>query len=245
MNFENLRVKTVRGVLRYCPDITRWTACNRKDHIIGIQLSGSALHSMEKQSFVMSAGCIYFLNQKDDYRVELYEAGEALSIHFTTYEEIETDSFCFPVSHPYDIVSILQKAEKLKREGNDLKLLSLLYEICDAFEKLRDKPYTHRDTRMTVAKNEIDQRFVESDCLNNVIRKSNMGERRFRDLFRQQFDATPNRYITLKKIEYAKALLSAGGISVTEVSELCGFSDVYYFSKVFKQITGASPSKWK
>ena len=51
--------------------------------------------------------------------------------------------------------------------------------------------------------------------------------------------------ITVKKIEQAKDLLSAGGISITEISELCGFSDVYYFSKTFKQICGMPPSAWK
>ena len=245
MNFGELRVKAVHGVLKYRPNISHWTACNRKNHIIGMKLSGSALHTMEKQSFVMSAGCIYFLNQKDNYRVELYEAGESLSIHFTTYEEIETESFCFPVRNPHDIIAILQKAETLKSCENDLKLLSLVYELCDTFEKLRAKPYAYRDARITAAKQEIDQRFVESHCLKEVIQQSKLGDRRFRDLFRQQFGTTPNQYITTKKVEHAKKLLSAGGISVTEVSERCGFSDVFYFSKVFKQMTGVSPSAWK
>jgi AraC-like DNA-binding protein len=149
------------------------------------------------------------------------------------------------VSNPCEIISSLQKAEKIYREGNELKLLSLIYELCDKFERLRAKPYSHRDGRMTDAKMEIDRSFAEVDCLKNVIRKSGLGDRRFRDLFREQFNITPNRYITLKKIEYAKALLSAGGVSVTEVSELCGFSDIYYFSKTFKKLCGTLPSRWK
>jgi AraC-like DNA-binding protein len=38
---------------------------------------------------------------------------------------------------------------------------------------------------------------------------------------------------------------AAGGVSVTEVSELCGFSDIYYFSKTFKKLCGTLPSRWK
>jgi YesN/AraC family two-component response regulator len=49
----------------------------------------------------------------------------------------------------------------------------------------------------------------------------------------------------MKKIELAQGLLSVGGITITEISDKCGFSDVYYFSKVFKQFTGKSPSNWK
>lgn len=40
-------------------------------------------------------------------------------------------------------------------------------------------------------------------------------------------------------------MLETKSLTVIEVSELCGFSDVYYFSKVFKQVCGISPSKWK
>jgi YesN/AraC family two-component response regulator len=47
------------------------------------------------------------------------------------------------------------------------------------------------------------------------------------------------------KIKEAKALLRSKKMSITEISELCGFSDVYYFSKTFKQICGMPPSAWK
>jgi YesN/AraC family two-component response regulator len=48
-----------------------------------------------------------------------------------------------------------------------------------------------------------------------------------------------------KRIELAKHMLESNCLTVGEVAELCGFSDVYYFSKVFKGICGIPPSKWK
>lgn len=245
MDFESMHVKRINGVLRYRPNITRWTARNRKDHIIGIQLAGSAFHTMKTKKFMISEGCAYFLNQRDDYQVEVFEPTEALSIHFTTYEEIDTESFCFSVQSTSQILSILQKAEICSTTGNELKLFSLLYELCDVYERMRAKPYMPKDDRMQGAKNYIDQHFTEADCLARAVADSGLGERRFRDLFRDRFDETPSRYVTLKKIALAQNLLSAGGVSVSEASERCGFSDVYYFSKVFKEICGIPPSKWK
>ena len=67
----------------------------------------------------------------------------------------------------------------------------------------------------------------------------------FNDLFKSNFDTTPNRYLTARRIEHAKTMLETKCLTVTEVADLCGFSDVYYFSKVFKQICGVPPSKWK
>ena len=54
MVFEKLRVSEVRKVIRYRPNIKRWSAKVRKDHIIGIHLSGSALHDFGYQKFVLS-----------------------------------------------------------------------------------------------------------------------------------------------------------------------------------------------
>ena len=58
---------------------------------------GTAKHTFDKQSFVLSRSCVYFFNQKDNYHVEVYEAGCAFPAHLTIYEEIETDSFCIPI----------------------------------------------------------------------------------------------------------------------------------------------------
>ena len=67
----------------------------------------------------------------------------------------------------------------------------------------------------------------------------------FAELFKLHFHQTPSRYITLQKLEYAKQLLATPHLSVMEISELCGFSDVYYFSKVFKAQTNQTPSAYR
>ncbi|MBO4594899.1 MAG: AraC family transcriptional regulator, partial [Clostridia bacterium] len=43
----------------------------------------------------------------------------------------------------------------------------------------------------------------------------------------------------------AQTLLKLKYLSVTEIAEICGFSDVYYFCKVFKSKVGLSPGKIK
>lgn len=47
-----------------------------------------------------------------------------------------------------------------------------------------------------------------------------------------------------EKIRWAKALLHQAGLSVAETARRVGFDDPYYFSKVFKQSTGQSPSRY-
>ena len=111
MTFDNLRIKEVQAVLRYRPHTKKWSAKNRKNHFIGIQLQGSANHEFNDHSFVLSRNCVYFFNQRESYNVEISEPTEAFSIHFTTYEDIETESFCVPIENADKFVVLLQKAE--------------------------------------------------------------------------------------------------------------------------------------
>ncbi|MDF2804796.1 MAG: transcriptional regulator, AraC family, partial [Anaerocolumna sp.] len=49
-------------------------------------------------------------------------------------------------------------------------------------------------------------------------------------------------YLAELRIEKAKQLLKHQIFSISDVAEKTGFSDGYYFSKVFKKHTGVSPS---
>ena len=244
MNFQELRIKDVHGVVIYDTNMKHWVAQNRKDHIVGIKLDGSALHTFKDDEFVISRNCIYFLNQKDDYSVKVYESGKAFSIHFTTYEEIDTHSFCIPLQVCDEFVSILEKAKIAQDTNDNLTIMSLSYLFCAKLEYLRQKKYFPKDKRMIAAKKYIDLNYKEKNCLNSVISDSNLSFRRFGELFKENFFITPNRYIIHRRVEHAKTLLVSGLFTVEQIAEMCGFSDVYYFSKVFKKLTGIAPSKW-
>lgn len=247
MDFEHLRIKDVRAVVRYRSSMKHWHSKKRKDHFIGLQLNGSARHTFSDRSFVLSGNCVYFFNRREDYEVELYEPGEAFSVHFTTYEEIDTPGFCIPIEHPDEILALLQRLEVLSKtgKGNELMLLSTLYRLCSSVSSMRQKAYFQKDARMLAARNYIDLNFKDPDCLADAVAQSRLSYRRFSDLFKQSFDMTPNRYLTVRKIRHAKSLLETQSLTVSETAELCGFSNVYYFSKVFKQICGVPPTKWK
>lgn len=244
MFFHELRIKDIHGVVIYETNMKRWTVQDRKDHIVGIQLSGSALHVFNDKEFVISRNCIYFLNQKDNYNVEVYETTKALSIHFTTYDEIDTDSFCIPLTAGTELISILEKAKAMQETGDNLAIMSLIYSVCAKLEHLRQRKYFPKDIRMVAAKEYIDLHYKEKNCLSSAISESKLTSRRFGELFRRNFLTTPNRYIMHCRVEHAKTLLVSGLFTIEQISYMCGFSDIYYFSKVFKNLTGIAPSKW-
>ena len=70
-----------------------------------------------------------------------------------------------------------------------------------------------------------------------------------RRLFFKENGQTPIDFLLEKKIEYAKILLTSygmdGSMYIKEIAFMAGFSDPYYFSKVFKKLTGVSPRQYR
>ena len=62
--------------------------------------------------------------------------------------------------------------------------------------------------------------------------------------FRQLSGVTFERHVMMKRVELAMRLLLEPTATVSAVSERCGFSDPTYFARVFKRISGRSPSRY-
>lgn len=246
MDFKKLKIKEIESVLKFTPDKSEFSSKNKSTHIIGIQLSGSALHIFKDKQLVLSENSIYFFNQKDDYDVKVIEKGTAFSVHFSTYEPISTDTFFLKIGSHGEIIRLLEVIESgFMSQNNELMLMSRFYKLCSLINTLYEKTFMPKDKRILNAGEYISAHFKDADCLDAAAKICGLSRRRFNDLFKNCFYITPNRYIINLKIGYAKGLLKSGYICVSQAAALCGFSDIYYFSKVFKAETGVSPSEYK
>lgn len=246
MPFTSLRVQDICFIIRFSTNQKHFESVNKKEHIIGIQLEGdSVLHTFADRSFALKKDMIYFFNKDEDYVVD-GDKGLSFSVHFTSVEPISTKSFCLPIRDNTKILNILQKIEYefIKKGKTTPESLSQLYKLFSIFNDVYAKKYHPKNVRLEEAKEFINLHFKEKNCLDSVAMHYGVSRRRFCDLFSENFHITPNQYIVSLKIEFAKNLLSSGQFSVADVSELCGFSDVYYFSKVFKKETLCTPSKY-
>lgn len=83
--------------------------------------------------------------------------------------------------------------------------------------------------------------------IQQTLQKIPLTEDYFRKLFFLETGKTPLQYLTQKRISFAKQLLclqAHSGISIQEIAWRSGFADNYYFSRVFKKVTGVSPKYW-
>lgn len=63
--------------------------------------------------------------------------------------------------------------------------------------------------------------------------------------FKAETGISFSQYMTDKRIVYAAYLLEHTRLSMTEISEMAGWQDVFYFSKVFKKHRGISPLNYR
>ena len=65
----------------------------------------------------------------------------------------------------------------------------------------------------------------------------------FGNFFQHETGMSFRQYLTSIRLNHAEDMLNSGEYNVNEVSDACGFSDIFYFSKVFKESRGVPPSQ--
>jgi AraC-like DNA-binding protein len=64
----------------------------------------------------------------------------------------------------------------------------------------------------------------------------------FRKIFKEATGSPPNQFLISERIACAKRLLTNTELNISEIARKSGFHTIHYFSKLFKQKTGKSPS---
>jgi AraC-like DNA-binding protein len=75
--------------------------------------------------------------------------------------------------------------------------------------------------------------------------RAGLSESRFRVLFQRVTGLPVTRYQNHLRIAAAQNLLASGHWTVGAIADELGFQDVYYFSRLFKRMTGVSPTAWQ
>lgn len=64
----------------------------------------------------------------------------------------------------------------------------------------------------------------------------------FGSFFKSETGVSFRQYLTSIRLNHAEDMLRSGEYNVGEVAAACGFSDTFYFCKVFKECRGVTPS---
>ncbi|SHF33015.1 transcriptional regulator, AraC family [Mariniphaga anaerophila] len=141
----------------------------------------------------------------------------------------------------FDLIEAEQPGFQHIASGLIIKLLGYLV----AFDKQKEfsgKPIARiiEEARFRM-RSEVGRNFdIEKFAAEN-----NVGYSWFRRMFKNYTGLSPRQYCLQLKIIRAKELLLSTDLSVKEISYELGFESIHYFSRVFKQKTGKSPSDFR
>jgi signal transduction histidine kinase/DNA-binding LacI/PurR family transcriptional regulator/AraC-like DNA-binding protein len=91
----------------------------------------------------------------------------------------------------------------------------------------------------------IHEHYTEPISLKDVARSVGMSKEYLARCFHQETGVTLVTYLNRYRIDQAKARLDAGEKNLTEIALEVGFSSGPYFSRVFRQEVGMSPSEYR
>lgn len=96
--------------------------------------------------------------------------------------------------------------------------------------------------RLLRAKDRMDAASHEAWPVQRLAEVSGVSEAHFARSFRQAFGIPPHRYLLTRRIEQATTLLRDTDLPVTEIAFATGWESLGTFGRIFRDITGQSPS---
>lgn len=91
----------------------------------------------------------------------------------------------------------------------------------------------------------IKANYMYEISMQDAAKAMNYSETYFSKLFKQCFQKNFTAYLTEFRVEEAKRQLQKPTVNVKDVGKAVGYGDSNYFTKVFRRITGMSPTEYR
>lgn len=91
----------------------------------------------------------------------------------------------------------------------------------------------------------IDLHFKESLTLEQLAEEAHMNKYYLSHAFKREYGISPINYMISRRIEESKYLLAETDLSMSQISQLLGFSSLSYFSQVFRRTQSISPKEYR
>lgn len=122
-------------------------------------------------------------------------------------------------------------------------LLKILYDI--SLASRREKPESKTEELMARVLREMHRGYSGELTIRGLAESVYVSEGYLRALFKERFGVSPKRYLTSVRVSAAKQLLVQTDMTVERVSREVGMPDALYFSRVFRDVTGVSPTEYR
>lgn len=186
---------------------------------------------------------------------QMIEEGTVLHmfIHFTLgypFDTISPDIFQFEVTKDQQqlIHSITEQLihGKVKFDQNgSLELYSFLFSI---LHQIPAHNWRNRvlDARVINGILHMDENIAEIEIANaSLAQIGGMSVNAYARIFKEQTGYSPRKYLLKMRVEKACNLLHHSNLTIEQIASECGFSDRYYFTRIFTRTMSVSPGVYR
>lgn len=218
----------------------------RNFHALSYRIKGNGTFNHNNGSTTVKSGDIVFVPAFYKYSLAS-EDEQLIVIHFNSSDNLPDTIKRF---RPNNAKYFEQKFNEIceawtkKQLGYEFECKSILFKIMMKIERDLDqkKPSVNTEKFLNAIEY-IHDHFTDNDIsVDQLSKMSSMSDTYFRKLFVENFSVTPLKYINNLRLNYALELLASGYYSISEISYMCGFDSIYYFSAFIKKETGNAPS---
>lgn len=219
-------------------DITK----NRSMYGISFCTGGQITYTHRGKQYISTKNTAILLPKGETYSIQGDKDGVFPVINFDCIGFNCSDIVVFPLENPESFYKDFQKlAELFLFPNKQLDIYLNFYSILKQIMR-EQVPENHA---LYLALKYIETHISNPELSNSLIAKNaHISEVYLRKLFSAKYHISPKQYILDIRIQKAKQLLTNSQHSVSFISEQCGFSSVYTFSRCFKEKTGISPTEY-
>lgn len=152
---------------------------------------------------------------------------------------IETQDDC-------GLQEVLRKINRQKEEFTFIDLQEVDKEVEKCIESLCDCFSVQHGGKQKIVKEVqkyIEQCYSKELSLAGIASKLHILAPYLSRIFKEESGKNLNQYITEIRIRKAQYILENSNKKIVEVAKLVGYDDVNYFTKVYKKVTGKTPTK--
>lgn len=236
------------GKDEYKETITSFTNKTCSNELI-FHLSGESTVFFNGKQLDVKKDTIRFLPQGEihEYIVKRKEHGECIDVCFDTDVPVANEAFVLKLNQNEKIKSLFKKIFSVwvaKGDGYYFECVSIIYKI---FAELQKKNYIP-ESQFNSIKPAID--YIEKHFLDKKITAEELtlcctiSYPYIKKLFVKKFGVPPIKYSIQLRINYACDLLKSELYTISQIAEICGYNDIYFFSRQFKEYVGISPTEF-
>ncbi len=209
-------------------------------------LDGSADYTIDGVNYHIVKGDILFI-KCGSTRIASTEGMKCVAIDFVLSNgervSIPTITKVNDFTEFYHLFRDLKYEWLQQSEGYQLKCQAIFALILHKLLYFNRNDSGNRHVRSI--KRYIIEHYTEDITVSQLADKLNLNNVYCGALFKKSEGMTIHTFLMKVRINKAAILLQSGEYSVSEVAELTGFNDVYYFSNTFRKVMQLSPSEYR